>query len=25
LVFSGVNEDLGVVETIEIPDHPWFV
>ena len=25
LVFSGVNEDLGVVETIEIPDHYWFV
>jgi CTP synthase len=25
LVFSGVNEDLGVVEAIEIPDHPWFV
>ena len=25
LVFSGINEDLGVVETIEIPDHPWFV
>jgi len=25
LVFSGVNEDLGVVEAIEISDHPWFV
>ena len=25
LVFSGVNENLGVVEAIEIPDHPWFV
>ena len=25
MIFSGVNEDLGVVETIEIPDHPWFV
>ena len=25
LVFSGVNEDLGVVETVEIPHHPWFV
>jgi CTP synthase len=25
LVFSGLNEDLGVVETVEIPDHPWFV
>ena len=25
LVFSGMNEDLGVVEAIEIPEHPWFV
>ena len=25
LIISGVNEDLGVVETIEIADHPWFV
>ena len=25
LIFSGVNPDLGVVETIEIKDHPWFV
>ena len=25
MIFSGVNEDLGVVEAIEIPDHPWFV
>tara|TARA_Y100000590_G_scaffold387350_1_gene460833 strand:+ start:22115 stop:23740 length:1626 start_codon:yes stop_codon:yes gene_type:complete len=25
LVFSGVNENLGVVEAIEIPDHCWFV
>ena len=25
LVFSGMNEDLGVVESIEIPEHPWFV
>ena len=25
LVFSGVNEDLGVVEAVEIPNHPWFV
>ena len=25
LVFSGINSELGVVETIEIPDHPWFV
>ena len=25
LVFSGVNENLGVVEVIEIPDHRWFI
>ena len=25
LIFSGVNERLGVVETIELPDHPWYV
>ena len=25
LIISGLNEDLGVVETIEISDHPWFV
>ena len=25
LIFSGVNSDLGVVETIELKDHPWFV
>ena len=25
LVFSGINSELGVVETIEIPDHPWFL
>ena len=25
LIISGHNEDLGVVETIEIGDHPWFV
>ena len=25
LIISGFNEDLGVVETIEISDHPWFV
>ena len=25
LIFSGVNSDLGVVETIEIKDRPWFV
>ena len=25
LIFSGINQNLGVVETIEIKDHPWFV
>lgn len=25
LTFSGVNSDLGVVEAIEISDHPWYV
>ena len=25
LVISGVNDSLGVVESIEIPNHPWFV
>ena len=25
MVISGVNEELGVVETIEISKHPWFV
>ena len=25
MIISGVNDSLGVVETIEISDHPWFV
>jgi CTP synthase len=25
LIFSGINSELGVVEVIEISDHPWFV
>lgn len=25
LVFSGINEKLDLVETIEIEDHPWFI
>ena len=25
LIFSGFNQDLGVVKAIEISDHPWFV
>ncbi len=25
IVFSGINEDAGLVEMIELKDHPWFV
>ena len=25
LIISGINKDLGVVEAIEVPDHPWFI
>ena len=25
LTFSGINQDLGVVEAIEITNHPWYV
>jgi len=25
LVLSGINPDIGVVEMIELPDHPWYV
>ncbi len=25
LVLSGTNPDIGVVEMIELPDHPWYV
>ena len=25
LIFSGQNMELGVIETVEIQDHPWFV
>jgi CTP synthase len=25
LVLSGINPDIGVVEMIELADHPWFV
>ncbi|MBA5851467.1 CTP synthase [Clostridium sp. cel8] len=25
LVFSGINPDSGLVEIVEIKDHPWFV
>lgn len=25
LVATGINEETGLVEIVEIPDHPWFV
>ena len=25
MIFTGNNNDLDVVETIELPEHPWFV
>ena len=25
LVFAGKNTELGLVETVEITDHPWFI
>lgn len=25
LVFSGMNKERGLVEIIELPDHPWFI
>ena len=25
LVFSGISEESGLVEIVEIPEHPWFV
>ena len=25
LIFSGMNKKLGVVEIIELKNHPWFV
>jgi CTP synthase len=25
MILSGRNPDIGVVEMIELPDHPWFV
>jgi CTP synthase len=25
LIISGINPDIGVIEMIELPDHPWFV
>ena len=25
LIASGINADTGLVEIIEIPDHPWFI
>ena len=25
LIFSGINQELGVIETIEVKNHPWFI
>ncbi|MFQ6611869.1 MAG: CTP synthase [Fidelibacterota bacterium] len=25
MIFSGINDELNLVEIIELPDHPWFV
>ena len=25
MVFSGMNPDYGLVEIVEVPDHPWFL
>jgi len=25
LIFSGFNSELGVIEAVEVADHPWFV
>ncbi len=25
MVFSGINPDTGLVEIIELKDHPWFI
>ena len=25
MILSGVNPDIGVVEMIELENHPWFV
>ena len=25
MIATGLNPDTGLVEIIEIPDHPWFV
>ena len=25
MIFSGICPDNGLVEMIELPDHPWFV
>ena len=25
LIFSGINKELGVVEAVEIKNHPWYV
>ena len=25
MILSGVNEEKGLVEIVEIPNHPWFI
>ncbi len=25
MIFSGINPDYGLVEIVEVPDHPWFL
>ncbi len=25
MVFSGINAETGLVEIVELPDHPWFI
>jgi CTP synthase len=25
MLLSGVNEEKGLVEIVEIPNHPWFI
>ncbi len=25
MVLSGVNPDAGLVEIVELPNHPWFI
>jgi CTP synthase len=25
MIFSGINPELGLVEIIELKEHPWFI